>query len=148
MSCKISTLDKKSIVVTEYYTKRVGDEVYRFDVETVWRWGYAIVEEDADDIEIHDNELVVTDYSIVDQDYQDGTSLFWKFSDNVPDEVREDIEFFLEENDYSQVEELGWWLDDVVTVFIGDLEIEQLDDDEEEEEEPVVDPNKPTWPFS
>lgn len=146
MSCKISTLDKKSIVVTEYYTKQVGDEVYHFDVETVWRWGYVIVEENADDIEIHDNELVVTDYSIVDQDYQDGTSLFWKFSDNVPDEVREDIEFFLEENDYSQVEELGWWLDDVVTVFIGDLEIEQLDDDEEEE--PVVDPNKPTWPFS
>ena len=146
MSCKISTLDKKSIVVTEYYTKQVGDEVYRFDVETVWRWGYVIVEENADDIEIHDNELVVTDYSIVDQDYQDGTSLFWTFSDNVPDEVREDIELFLEENDYSQVEELGWWLDDVVTVFIGDLEIEQLDD--EDEEEPVVDPNKPTWPFS
>lgn len=142
MSCKISTIDKKSIITTEEYTN--GD--YSVFFETVWRWGYVVVEENADDIDVSGDDLLVTDYSIIDQDFSDGCSFFWRFTDNVPEEVREQVEQFLEEHDYSEIEELGWNQWDTEIVFVGDLEIEQLDDEEEVEEE--VDPNKPTWPFS
>ena len=142
MSCKISTIDKKSIITTEEYTN--GD--YSAFFETVWRWGYVVVEENADDIDVSGDDLLVTDYSIIDQDFSDGCSFFWRFSDNVPEEVREQVEQFLEEHDYSELEELGWNQGDTEVFFVGDLEIEQLDDEEEVEEE--VDPSKPTWPFS
>lgn len=144
MSCKISTLDKKSIITTEHYVKND----YEVCFETVWRWGYVVVEEGSEDIDTSEDHLTVTDYSIIDQDFTDGCSFFWTFSDNVPDNVREEIEQFLEEHDYSELEyEKGWTPWDTEIVFVGDLEIEQLDSEEEEvEEQPASD--KPTWPFS
>lgn len=150
MSCvyKISTEDKKSIIHTEIFTKTVGDQYYEARIEQTWRWGYAVisdVEKDSIDPQNPDG-LLVSDYSIEDQDLEDGVALWFYYSDNVTEEMIEEFEAAWDEDGYQGIEDKDWSQWDTELVFIGPLNIELVEEveDEEEEESP---PAKGTWPF-
>lgn len=155
MSCvyKISTLDKKSICQEEIFHKIIDGETYAVTMEQWWRWGYVVitdVDKDAIDPE-NPNGLLVTDYSIDDQDLNDGVSLWFNFTDNVPEEERDLFEQAWEEDGYSGVEDLGWNHWDTEMTFVGPLEVELLEEIEDTPEsdcDSERDPSKPVWPFS
>lgn len=147
MTCKISTLDKKSIGCTETFEKIIDGETYRVDLEQWWRWGYVIVDENADEIDVSNPDgLIVTDLSINDQSFDDGVSLYFYFSQNMTDELKKEVEELWDDEGYWGLEEAGWEMIDTETVFHGPLEVENLGDTVEEEEQP--DDGKPKWPFS
>lgn len=148
-SFKVSTQDKKSIVVTETFEKKVGDQWYRVDMENTWRWGYAIVsgEDLTEDDLKQEGGLEITGWEVDDQNYDDGVALWFNYSDNVTDEMKEEFERLWDDDGYSGVEENGWDLVDVETWFYGPLDIE-LVEEVETEEEPPSDSSKPAWPFS
>jgi len=156
MSCvyKVSTEHKKSIIHTEIFWKTIGDVKYEARIEQTWRWGYAIisdVEKDSIDLENPDG-LLVSDYIIEDQDLDDGVALWFYYSDNVTDEMKEEFESVWEEDGYSGVEEKDWSMWDTELVFIGPLEVELLEETEDEEDDEPEDTGKTTtpkstWPF-
>jgi hypothetical protein len=149
MSCtyKISTLDKKSIVQEEIFTKTSGNESYEVRMEQTWRWGYVVVSEVEDTIDPDNPDgLMVTDYCIEDQDLSDGVSLWFTFSDNVPEEERKLFEEAWEEDGYAGIEDLGWTPWDMEMMFHGPLEVELLEQTEDSDEEEQQ-PSKGTWPF-
>ena len=150
MSCtyKISTQEKKSIVHVETYTKTIDGEECEVKIEQTWRWGYVIISDVEDAIDpANPDGLMVTDYSIDDQDLDDGCSLWFYFSDNTPEEARELFESAWDEEGYSGIEDLGWNQWDTEICFHGPLDVELLEQIEEEEE-PEESSDKPTWPFS
>lgn len=148
MSCtyKISTNEKKSIVEVETFTKTVGDQTYEVKIEQTWRWGWVIISDVEDTIDPENPDgLLVTDYSIDDQTFDDGCSLWFTYSDNVPDEEKELFESAWDDEGYCGIEDIGWSSWDTEIAFHGPLEVElleQTDDEEEEEEQP-----KKKWPF-
>jgi hypothetical protein len=148
MSCvyKISTQDKKSICQEEIFERVVNGVTQRVTMEQWWRWGYVIISGvEKDEIDpTNPNGLLVSDYSIEDQGFDDGVALWFNYSDNVTDEEKEQFEAAWDENGYEGIEELDWSQWDTETTFIGPLEIELLEEIEEEEEE---DSPKGTWPY-
>lgn len=151
MSCvyKISTEDKKSIIHTEIFHKTIDGEHYEVRMEQTWRWGYAVVsdvEKDSIDLENPDG-LLVSDYCIEDQDLEDGVALWFYYSDNVTDEMKEEFETTWDEDGYEGVENKDWSLWDTELVFIGPLNVELVEEveDDDDAEENVV--SKGTWPF-
>lgn len=150
MSCvyKISTEEKKSICQEEIFTRTVDGVDYEVRMEQWWRWGYVIISGvEKDEIDpTNPNGLLVTDYSIEDQDLDDGVSLWFNFSENTPDEMKEEFEAAWDEDGYSGIEDLGWSQWDTEMTFCGPLNVELVEEVEDEEEEDSGD--KPTWPFS
>ena len=98
---KITPLEKKSIIQTTTYKTgdpahlREGDKMATREV--TFRWGYAVVEADGDDLP-KDGDIDVTDYSIVENAYEEEVAVVWEFSGNVSDEERETIESESSEN--------------------------------------------------
>ena len=149
MSCtyKISTNEKKSIVQEEILTKTVGDETYEVRMEQTWRWGYVVISDVEDTIDPDNPDgLTVTDYSIQDQDLNDGCSLWFTYSDNVPDEEKELFEQAWEDEGYAGIEDIGWCPWDMEMTFHGPLEVELLEQTEDEEIDETP-PSKGKWPF-
>lgn len=115
---------KKSIVERQYWTKDGNTFVY----ETGWRWGEFLVytdDENPPDIESgvdifncgYDTELVET---------EDGCWDEYDF-DECDDEVREELEAFLEENCVFDLEEQGWYNSETEMIIDCDLSIERVD---------------------
>lgn len=115
---------KKSIVERQYWTKDGNTFMY----ETGWRWGEFLVYTDDDnppDIESgvdiyncgYDTELVET---------EDGCWDEYDF-DECDDEVREELEAFLEENCVFDLEEQGWYNSETEMIIDCDLSIEKVD---------------------
>ena len=155
MSCvyKVSTQEKKSIVHVETYRKTINNEQYVVEIEQTWRWGYVIIsglEKDEINPENPDG-LLVTDYSIEDQDLSDGCSLWFNFTSGTPDEERDLFEQAWDEEGYSGIEELGWMQWDTEIAFHGPLDVElleEVEDEDEEEDDSDDGQSKPAWPFS
>jgi hypothetical protein len=146
---RISTQEKKSIVQVETFTMTKDGEDYRVDMEQWWRWGYVVISEVEDTIDPDNPDgLMVSDYSIDDQDLNDGVACYFNFSDNVTDEIKELFEQAWDEDGYSGVEDLGWMQWDMEMCFHGPLEVELLEQVESDESEEPADPSKPVWPFS
>ena len=150
MSCtyKVSTLDKKSIVETYIFHKTIDGELYEARCEQTWRWGYSTisgVEKDSIDTENPDS-FVVTDYETEDGDLDDGVALWFYYSDNVTQEMREQFEAAWEDSWFEGVENLGWEQWDRELVFYGPLEVELLEEVEDEEQE-YSPPQPGKWPF-
>lgn len=150
MSCtyKIATQDKKSIVHEEFFRLDQGDQTYEARMEQTWRWGYAVITDvEKDSIDpLNPNGFLVTDYDIEDQDLVDGVALYFHYSDNVTDEMKEAFELAWDQDGYEGVENLGWTQWDMEMTFLGPLEIELLEEVEDEEEEDVGTYSN-TWPF-
>lgn len=148
---RVSTQDKKSIVVTETFEKKVGDRWCRVDMETTWRWGSAVVsgEDLTEDDLRQENGLEITGWEVDDQQYDDGVALWFHYSDNVTEEMKQEFEQLWDDDGYSGVEENGWNLADVETWFYGPLNIELVEEVETEDDEGQSE-DKPSsaWPFS
>lgn len=151
---KISTEEKKSICQEEIFHKIIDGQSYAVTIEQWWRWGYVIISGvEKDEIDpANPNGLRVTNYSIEDQDLSDGVSLWFNFTDNVPEEERDLFEQAWDEDGYSGIEDLGWNQWDTEMTFCGPLNVELLeeveDQDVEEEDADNSSQTKPTWPFS
>lgn len=148
-SFRISTEDKKSVVVTETFDKTIDGVTYTFDIETTWRWGSAVVSgEDLEESDFHqEGGFELTGWEIDDQNYDDGVALWFNYSDNFTDEMKEEVERLWEEDGYSGLEENEWYMCDVETWFYGPINVELLEERETEEEEESSS-DKPKWPFS
>jgi hypothetical protein len=102
-SYKIEPLEKKSVIQTTTYKK--GDDV--ISREETYRWGYAVVNT-SKNMNTKSNEITVTDYDFIEHSYEDGTSLFWDFPQDMSDEEREAIENTYQDDGDDGLEELGW----------------------------------------
>jgi len=142
---KVTTRHKKSIVEVETYERVVDGTTYRATLENVWRWGHAIIDASANEIDV-ESDLIITDYSIEDQQFDDGTSSFWYFDDSVPEPIQQELEAAWEENWMEGIEELGWYHVDTETTFVAPLDIEELDEEPKAESAPA-DASARKWPF-
>jgi hypothetical protein len=121
MSWKIETTQKKSI--TEVTIWKKDDLEIRQSIG--WRWGYVSVEEDPEiDTDLTDaDEVCVSDFSIEDQNFDDGCWEDWEFPDKMSDEDRETFLKIYEEDFYGGLEEAGWMAWDTEIYFRGPLEV-------------------------
>lgn len=115
---KIEPLEKKSIVQTTTFKK--GE--ISISREETYRWGYAIVEANKKDLTKQD-EIVVSDYDMIDHSYEDCSALFWDYPDDLSDSDREAIENAYEEDGDDGLEKLGWNYFDSEDKIIGPLKI-------------------------
>jgi hypothetical protein len=116
---------KKSIIERNILSK----DGNRIVVETGWRWGEFTVETDDDNppnieagVDIYacgyNSELVETSDGCWEEiDY-----------DDCDDETREQVEEFLEDNSWLDLEEEGWVQEDCEMIIDCDLIIEKIDD--------------------
>ena len=97
---------KKSLVEVEHYHK----DGKTIEYETGWRWGSFTCEtEDDNPPDINDgDDLWDCGYDVELVETTDGCWAELRFSDNISDEEREEIEAFIEENSYYDLESLGW----------------------------------------
>lgn len=146
MSWKITTKDKKSVVVKETFIKEVNGETFWAEMETTYRWGHAIVADNCKDLDLqNDGGLYLGQFDIEDQDQDDGVACWWSYSDNMTDELKEEIEAAWDENWYEGIENADWYHDDTELWFYGPLEAEDLGGDEIKPEE--TNTPKASWPF-
>lgn len=146
MSWKISTKDKKSVVVTETFLKEVDGEVFRAEMETTYRWGHVIVADNCKDLDIeNDGGLYLGQFDIEDQEQDDGVACWWTYSDNVTDEMKQEVEAAWDEDWYEGLENADWELDDTEVWFYGPLEVVDLGGEENKVGETVA--PKASWPF-
>ena len=131
MIYEISTKEKKNVYTTSYY--KMPDEGVAagktFRMEEMYRWGKVTIESDEPITESSDPykfPLEVTGYDVLDQEMDDGCSLYFKFDDTWTDEEKQYIEDIWETECYSGFDEKGIWLDEVDTEFYGPLEIEEV----------------------
>lgn len=137
---KISTTEKKNIRQVEQW----GSDKYSFDIEQWWRWGYVTIEVRDDeefDIEAiteNKNGFWATDYSIIDQEMDDGVAMDINTYGN--EELREEVDAMFEDEGYLSLEEAGYSCEDIETTFFGKLEVELL---EQYDDPPIT---KGSWP--
>lgn len=125
---KIIPLEKKSIIqITTYKT---GDSTHTSEGDKIatredtYRWGYAVVEANKKDLP-KDGEIIVSDYELIENDYQDGVAVFWDCSDNVTEEELEVIENAYNEDGDDGLTKLGWHYFDSEDKILGPFKIEK-----------------------
>ena len=128
MRYKISTVDKKSVIEKNFYSK----EDKSFYIEQGYRWGYFVTEDPVDVEELRaEDELMIYDYDVVDHSFDDGCWIDFHYDDEITEEEREAIETAWEEDWYEGIEALGWSEGDSEVWFLGQLEVEELSDEED-----------------
>lgn len=123
---KIEPTWKKSLVEVEHYHKD-GKTV---EYETGWRWGefFCETEDDNPPNIVEGDDLWDCGYD-VELDYtNDGCWAEYRFSDNISDEEREELEAYCEENGVYSLEELGWVQGDTNMYIQCEPEITRVDD--------------------
>ena len=103
---KIEPTWKKSLVEVEHYHKD-GKTV---EYETGWRWGsfYCETEDDNPPNISEGDDLWDCGYDVELQETTDGCWAEYRFSENISEEEREELESFFEDNSVYDLEELGW----------------------------------------
>jgi hypothetical protein len=129
---KITTIDKKSIIVTNIYktgdasSMRDGDKV--ITREDTYRWGHAVIEAYKKDLpKENDDEIIVSDYNIIENDYDEGVAVYWEYPSDMTDDEKEAIEKAYDENYDEGLANLGWHYFDNETKFLGPCKIEKID---------------------
>jgi hypothetical protein len=117
---------KKSLVEVEHYHKD-GKTV---EYETGWRWGTFYCEtEDDNPPDINDgDDLYDCGYDVELQETTDGCWAEYRFSENISDEEREELEEFFEENSAYDLESLGWVQGDTQMFIQCEPEITKVDE--------------------
>ena len=142
---------KKSIIERQIWTKE-GVAGY-IGIETGWRWGefHVTTEDDTPPDLVAGVDIYNCDYECELVSLDDGC---WEESDiDVQDEeLRNELETFLEDNSVHDLEELGWYCDDTEMIIDCDLIIENIDTgevvDSSNEAEARAMLEKPTqWPW-
>jgi hypothetical protein len=135
---------KKSIIERQIWTKE-GVAGY-IGIETGWRWGefHVTTEDDTPPDLVAGVDIYNCDYECELVSLDDGC---WEESDIdvLDEELRNELETFLEDNSVHDLEELGWILDDTEMTIDCDMTIEMI-----EPTEPVKEESKTEgkgWPF-
>jgi hypothetical protein len=135
---------KKSIIERQIWTKE--DVAGYISHEIGWRWGeFTITTDDDNPPEIEEG---VDIYSCgYDAELVELTDGCWEESDvDVQDEeLRNELETFLEENSVFDLEELGWDLEDTEMIINCEMTIEMIEPTGDVEP-PKDEPTK-QWPF-
>jgi len=123
----IKNKEKKSVYTNETWTNEDGSE--RFIIEEMYRWGETVINVDDEELELFEDmkssdEFYVSEFAIEDQDLNDGCSLY--FNTDGDEELMEKLEALWEEEGYVALEAAGYFLDDVETYYIGELEITEV----------------------
>lgn len=148
---KVKTAEKKNAYTISTYS--MPDEGIAanktFYIDEMYRWGEALLEVEGDMIveafeDPYNDPFYLDSYNIIDQDFQDGCSLVFRFEedDEWTDEEKQFVEQIFENDSYSGFEEHGIYCDDFSARFYGPLEIEK-----ESSEEREVEVTERTWPF-
>jgi len=125
---RIEPLEKKSIVTLTIYktgdpsTRKEGDVM--ISREQTYRWGYAIVET-SEKIDAKNDEIVVTDYDLIENEYDDGVALFWDYPKYMSNEDMEAIENAYNEEGDDGLAKLGWHYFDSEDKILGPFKIEK-----------------------
>ena len=124
---KIEPTYKKSLVEVETYTKD-GKSI---EYETGWRWGtfYCDTEDDNPPNIVEGDDLYDCGYDVELEGTFDGCWGEYRFSDNITDEEREELEAFLEDNSVWDLEELGWVSGDTQMFIQCEPEITKVEDE-------------------
>ena len=135
---------KKSIIERQIWTKE-GVAGY-IGVETGWRWGefHVTTEDDTPPDLVAGVDIYNCDYECELVSLDDGC---WEESDIdvLDEELRNELETFLEDNSVHDLEELGWILDDTEMTIDCDMTIEMIEPTELVKEEPKTEGKD--WPF-
>ena len=125
---KITPLEKKSIIQNTIY--KTGDSSHMSEGdklatrEDTYRWGYAVVEANKKDLP-KDGEIIVSDYELIENDYDEGVAVYWEYSDNVTEEEQEAIENAYDEDGDEGLSKLGWHYFDSEDKILGPFKIEK-----------------------
>ena len=127
---KISPIDKKSIISLSIY--KTGDPRSMSDGDRVvtreetYRWGHAIIEAYKKDLpKESDDEIIVTDYNLIENEYDEGVAVYWEYPDDMTDEEKEAIENAYDQNHDDGLADLGWHHFDSEDKFLGPCKIEK-----------------------
>ena len=135
---------KKSIIERQIWTKE-GVAGY-IGVETGWRWGefHVTTEDDTPPDLVAGVDIYNCDYECELVSLDDGC---WEESDIdvLDEELRNELETFLEDNSVHDLEELGWSCDDTEMTIDCDMTIEMIEPTEPLKEEPKAEGKG--WPF-
>ena len=135
---------KKSIIERQIWTKE-GVAGY-IGVETGWRWGefHVTTEDDTPPNLVAGVDIYNCDYECELVSLDDGC---WEESDIdvLDEELRNELETFLEDNSVHDLEELGWILDDTEMTIDCDMTIEMIEPTELVKEEPKTEGKG--WPY-
>jgi len=135
---------KKSIIERQIWTKE-GVAGY-IGVETGWRWGefHVTTEDDTPPNLVAGVDIYNCDYECELVSLDDGC---WEESDIdvLDEELKNELETFLEDNSVHDLEELGWILDDTEMTIDCDMTIEMIEPTELVKEEPKTEGKG--WPF-
>jgi len=135
---------KKSIIERQIWTKE-GVAGY-IGIETGWRWGefHVTTEDDTPPDLVAGVDIYNCDYECELVSLDDGC---WEESDiDVQDEeLRNELETFLEDNSVHDLEELGWCCDDTEMTIDCDMIIEMIEPTESVKKEPKTEGKG--WPF-
>ena len=117
---------KKSIIERQIWTKE-GVAGY-IGIETGWRWGefHVTTEDDTPPDLVAGVDIYNCDYECELVSLDDGC---WEESDIdvLDEELRNELETFLEDNSVHDLEELGWILDDTEMTIDCDMTIEMIE---------------------
>jgi hypothetical protein len=122
---KIEPAWKKSLVERNHYHKD-GKEIV---VETGWRWGSFTCETEDDTppvIESGEN-LFECAYEVEMQETFDGCWEDYEYNGMTEEEIVE-VQNFIDENSYFDLEELGWSCGDTEMIIDGDVSIEKIEE--------------------
>jgi hypothetical protein len=135
---------KKSIIERQIWTKE-GVAGY-IGIETGWRWGefHVTTEDDTPPNLVAGVDIYNCDYECELVSLDDGC---WEESDIdvLDEELRNELETFLEDNSVHDLEELGWSCDDTEMTIDCDMTIEMIEPTELVKEEPKTEGKG--WPF-
>jgi len=135
---------KKSIIERQIWTKE-GVAGY-IGIETGWRWGefHVTTEDDTPPDLVAGVDIYNCDYECELVSLDDGC---WEESDIdvLDEELRNELETFLEDNSVHDLEELGWILDDTEMTIDCDMTIEMIEPTELVKEEPKTEGKG--WPY-
>ena len=135
---------KKSIIERQIWTKE-GVAGY-IGVETGWRWGefHVTTEDDTPPDLVAGVDIYNCDYDCELVSLDDGC---WEESDIdvLDEELRNELETFLEDNSVHDLEELGWSCDDTEMTIDCDMTIEMIEPTEPVKKEPKTEGKG--WPF-
>lgn len=127
---KVQNEEKKSVYQTEYYTKEENGERYWIEINQTWRWGtvYITLHEGDEPLDADNPHGLDLDEYEWELDFMDdGCSLDFNYSDNFPDELKEQVEDGWNEMGYEAIENLGFDFDDTQYVIHGPLLIEEVE---------------------
>lgn len=130
MVWKLTTAVKKNVTQIEEWSK---DDM-KFTLTRGWRWGAAYYDQLNQLIDLDQDEDEYIDVhdigDVTDLELDDGCWSEFEFSANVSMEDRAHIESLYGEGEmYYELEQEGWYCEDVSTRLYGPLELEEIKDD-------------------